>query len=144
MSSNTILLTGSERDAYIAKHFAPNTVVPEDLMIEGSATVSNMQQRISELFDIDSVSKVDTIIRELEGYGIETEEALDDTYSGCYRDEATFCEDLLCECYSEAIDAMPVFIQTAIDWELVWYQSMQHDYFAIYHDAEYYFFNRNF
>jgi len=142
MSNNTILLTGSERDAYIAKHFTPNTVVPETLMIE--ETITDMQQRVSELFDIDSVSKVDTIIKELEGYGIESEENLDDAYSGCYRDESTFCEDLLCESYSEAIDAMPVFLQTAIDWEMVWYQSMQHDYFAIYHDSEYYFFNRNF
>ena len=109
-----------------------------------TATLTDMQQRVSELFNIDSVSKVDTIIKELEGYGIESEEQLDDAYSGCYRNEAIFCEDLLCECYSEAIDAMPVFLQTAIDWEIVWHQTMQYDYFAIYHDCEYYFFNRNF
>ena len=109
-----------------------------------TATLTDMQQRVSELFDIDSVSKVDTIIKELEGYGIESEEQLDDAYSGCYRDESTFCEDFTNECYSESIDAMPVWLQTAIDWELVWYQSMRYDYFAIYHDAEYYFFNRNF
>lgn len=142
MSNNTILLTGSERDTYIAKHFAPNTIVPEDLMIE--ETITDMQQRVSELFDIDNMSKVDTIIQELEGYGIDTEENLDDAYSGCYRDESTFCEDLLCDIASEAIDALPIFLQTAIDWEMVWHQSMQYDYFAIYHDGEYYFFNRNF
>ena len=107
-------------------------------------TSTDMQQRVSELFDIDSVSKVDAIIKELEGYGIESEDQLDDAYSGCYRDESTFCEDLLSDAYSEAIDAMPVFLQTAIDWELVWYQSMQYDYFAIYHASEYYFFNRKF
>jgi hypothetical protein len=142
MSNNTILLTGSERDAYIAKHFKPDTVVPETLMIE--ETITDMQQRVSELFDIDSVSKIDTIIQELEGYGIDTEENLDDAFSGCYRDESTFCEDMLCDIYSEQIEAMPVFLQTAIDWEMVWHQSMQYDYFAIYHDCEYYFFNRNF
>ena len=142
MSNNTILLTGSEREAYIAEHFKPNTVVPKDLMIE--ETVSDMQQRVSELFDIDNMSKVDNIIQELEGYGIESEENLDDAYSGCYRDESTFCEDLLSDRWCEAIEAMPVFLQTAIDWELVWYQTMQHEYFAIYHDCEYYFFNRNF
>ena len=109
-----------------------------------TATLTDMQQRISEMFNIDSVSKVNTIIYELEGYGIDIEENLDDAYSGCYRDEATFCEDLLCDVYAEQIDAMPVFLQTAIDWELVWHQSMQYDYFAIYHDSEYYFFNRNF
>ena len=109
-----------------------------------AATITDMQQRIGELFNIDSVSKIDTIIRELKEYGIKNEEDLDDAYSGCYRDEATFCEDLLSDIYAEQIEAMPVFLQTAIDWKLVWYQSMQYEYFAIYHDAEYYFFNRNF
>jgi hypothetical protein len=107
-------------------------------------TITDMQQRVSELFDINNDTKVNSFIIELEGYGIKTEEQLDDAYSGCYRDESTFCEDLLSDAYSEAIDAMPVFLQTAIDWELVWYQSMQHNYFVIYHDSEYYFFNRNF
>lgn len=107
-------------------------------------TLTDMQQRVSELFDIDSVSKVDTIIQELERYGIDTEENLDDAYFGCYRDEATFCEDMLCDVYAEQIEAMPVFLQTAIDWELAWHQTMQYDYFAIYHECEYYFFNRNF
>jgi hypothetical protein len=107
-------------------------------------TLTDMQQRVSELFDIDSVSEVDTIIKELKGYGIKSEENLDDAYYGCYRDEATFCEDMLSDVYAEQIEAMPVFLQTAIDWELVWHQTMQYDYFAIYHDCEYYFFNRNF
>jgi len=142
MSNNTILLTGSERDAYIANRFPPNTDVPKTLMIE--KTITNMQQRISEMFDIDSVSKVNTIIQELEGYGIDTEENLDDAYSGCYRDESTFCEDLLSDIYAESIDLLPVFLQTAIDWELVWHQTVQYDYFAIYHDSEYYFFKRDF
>jgi hypothetical protein len=109
-----------------------------------TTTLTDLQQRVSELFDIDNMSKVDNIIQELEGYGIESEENLDDAYSGCYRDESTFCEDMLCDVYAEQIEAMPVFLQTAIDWELVWYQSMQYDYFAIHHDSEYYFFNRNF
>jgi len=142
MSNNTILLTGSERDAYIAKHFTPDTVVSETLMIE--KTITDMQQRVSELFDIDSVSKVDTIIRELEGYGIDSEENLDDAYSGCYRDEETFCEDLLSDVYAEQIEAMPVFLQTAIDWEMVWHQSMKYDFFSVYFGGEYYFFRRDF
>ena len=106
--------------------------------------LTDMQERISELFNIDSVSKIDTIIMELEGYGIDNEEKLDDAYSGCYRDESTFCEDLLSDVYAEQIEEMPVFLQTAIDWELVWHQTMQYDYFAIFHGAEYYFFSRNF
>jgi hypothetical protein len=145
MSDNTILLTGSERDAYIAERFQPTELeVKSHDAEETMQAKADMQQRVGELFDIDNIDKIDTIIQELEGYGIDNEETLDDAFSGCYRDESTFCEDLLCECYSEAIDAMPVFLQTAIDWEMVWHQSMQYDYFAIYHDSEYYFFNRNF
>ena len=109
-----------------------------------AATITDMQQSVSELFNIDSVSKIDTIIQELEKYGIDNEEDLDDAYSGCYPDVSTFCEDLLSDIYAEQIEAMPVFLQTAIDWELVWHQSMKYDYFAIYHDCEYYFFGRNF
>ena len=114
-----------------------------------TATLTDLQQRVSELFNIDSVSKIgtiiiDTIIQELKGYGINNEETLDDAYFGCYRDESTFCEDLLSDVYAEQIEAMPVFLQTAIDWDKVWYQSMQYDYFTIYHNCEYYFFNRNF
>jgi hypothetical protein len=145
MSDNTILLTGSERDAYIAKRFQPTELEVESHDAEEIMQAeADMQQRVSELFNIDNVAKVDTIIQELEGYGIDTEENLDDAYSGCYRDESTFCEDLLSDIYAEQIEAMPVFLQTAIDWEMVWHQSMQYDYFAIYHDSEYYFFNRNF
>jgi hypothetical protein len=51
---------------------------------------------------------------------------------------------MLSDVYAEQIEAMPVFLQTAIDWELVWHQTVQYDYFAIYHECEYYFFNRNF
>ena len=109
-----------------------------------ATTITNMQQRVSELFDIDNMSKVDTIIQELEGYGIDTEENLDDAFSGCYRDESTFCEDLLSDIYAEQIEAMPVFLQTAIDWELVWYQTVRYDYFSVYFDGEYYFFLRDF
>jgi|14BtaG_2_1085337.scaffolds.fasta_scaffold41102_2 energy-converting hydrogenase A subunit M len=109
-----------------------------------ATTLTDMQQRISELFNIDNVALIDIIIQELEGYGIDTEEKLDDAYMGCYRDKATFCEDFLSDVFADEIASMPIFLQTAIDWELVWHQTMQKDYFAIYHDSEYYFFNRNF
>ena len=45
--------------------------------------LTDMQQRVSELFNIDSVSKIDTIIQELEGYGIDNEETLDDYHKEC-------------------------------------------------------------
>ena len=109
-----------------------------------TATLTDFDQRVCELFDIEATPQLDILVKELEGYGIETEEQIDDAYSGCYPSESAFCEDMLCDVYSDVIDAMPVFLQTAIDWELVWYQSMRHDYFALYSEGDYYFFNRNF
>ena len=132
MSDNTVLFPTTELEA--ESHDAEETMQAEQ----------DMQQRVSELFDINNDTKVDSFIKELEGYGIETEEQLDDAYAGSYPSEATFCEDMLCDVYSEGIDALPILLQTAIDWEAVWYQSMQHDYFALYNDGYYYFFNRNF
>lgn len=143
------LLLSADSLSLINQHIH-NTNSPLHNTMTTATTLTDMQQRISELFDIDSVSEVDTIIKELEVYGIKSEENLDDAYLGCYPDEETFCEDLLSAIYAEQIEAMPVFLQTAIDWELVWHQTMQYDYFAIYlfnrkfHASEYYFFNRNF
>ncbi len=42
------------------------------------------------------------------------------------------------------MEALPVWIHHAIDWELVWHQSLRYDYFTVYFDSEYYFFNQNF
>ena len=109
-----------------------------------STTFSPIQQRVSEVFETTMESNVDDILKDLEGYGIETEESLDDAYSGCYPSYAAFCEDLINDCWSETIKELPSWLQTAIDWELVWYQSLRYDYFVIYHEGEYYFFNRNF
>ena len=111
-----------------------------------TTTVTNLtalESLIGETFETDELSKIESIAMELQGYGIESVEQLDETYSGCYPSVDAFCEDLVDECYDD-LDSVPMFIQTAIDYELVWHQSMQYDYFTIYHNYEYYFFNRNF
>ena len=111
-----------------------------------TTTVTNLtalESLIGETFETDELSKIESIAMELQGYGIESVEQLDDSYSGCYPSVDAFCEDLVDECYDD-LDSVPMFIQTAIDYELVWHQSMQYDYFTIYHNYEYYFFNRNF
>ena len=46
--------------------------------------------------------------------------------------------------YSSEMDALPTWVHHAIDWELVWHQSLRYDYFTVYFDSEYYFFNQNF
>ena len=107
-------------------------------------TLSQLDHAISEIIESDSVTDVKHFQEELEAYGITSLEQLEEAYCGCYRDEATFCEDFMSDCYSSEIDALPVWLQTAIDWELVWHQSLRFDYFSVYFNSEYYFFNQNF
>jgi len=107
-------------------------------------TLSRFEDAISKIIESESVTDIEQFMEELTSYGITDIEQLEDAYAGCYRDEATFCEDLMSDCYSSEIDALPTWLQTAIDWELVWYQSLRYDYFSVYFDSEYYFFNQNF
>ena len=87
----------------------------------------------------DSAALVDV----LRSHGIEEPSQLEEAYSGCFPSVEAFSENLIEECYSEALDAMPTFLQTAVDYEMVWHQSLQYDYIEIYFNYEYYFFNRN-
>ena len=52
-TENTILLTGQEREDYIAKHFAPGMDVPDELMIEDkvSPEFRKAQQDFAEWYD---------------------------------------------------------------------------------------------
>ena len=110
-----------------------------------TAEWTNYQERVSKLFDTLNPERVAFFVNELEDWGIESEEQLEDAYYGCYQSEADFAEDLCAGCYKDAIDAMPVFMQSAIDYELIWHQALQYDFFTIYDrdSGEYYFFNRN-
>ena len=83
------------------------------------------------------------VINELRGYGLDDAEDLENAYSGCFPSVEAFSENLVEECYSNLIDELPIFLQSAIDYEMVWHQSLQYDYFEIYFNYEYYFFNRN-
>ena len=107
-------------------------------------TLTEFDRAISEVIESDSVADVKRFKEELEDYGLTSLEQFEEAYCGCYRDESTFCEDFMSDIYSSEIDALPVWLQTAIDWELVWHQSLRHDYFTVYFDSEYYFFNRYF
>lgn len=109
-------------------------------------SMTDFQQRVSELFDTINPDRIEFFINELEGWGIDCEEQLDDAYYGCYPSTDGFVEDLCEDCYSDVIASMPMFMQTALDYELMWHQSFQHDFFTIYDrdSGDYYFFNRNF
>ena len=54
-----------------------------------------------------------------------------------------FTEQLIDDCHSHEIASMPSFLQNAIDYELVWYQSMRYDYYDLEFKGNTYFFNRN-
>jgi antirestriction protein len=76
-------------------------------------------------------------------YGIESIPDFEDAYYGCYPDVQTFVEDFVNECYSDCINNLPTWLQTAIDYELIWYQSLRHDFFEVSFDGEVYIFNRH-
>ena len=107
-------------------------------------TLTRFEDAISKIIESEDVADIVQFTEELESYGITSIEQLEEAYSGCYRDEATFCEDLMSGIYSSEMDALPTWVHHAIDWELVWYQSLRYDYFTVYFDSEYYFFNQNF
>ena len=107
-------------------------------------TLSRFEEAVSTIIESDSVADIEQFMEELTSYGVIEISQLEEAYAGCYRNEATFCEDLMSNIYSSEMDALPVWVQYAIDWELVWHQSLRHDYFTVYFDSEYYFFNSNF
>ena len=117
---------------------------PTTLLEDDNEVLETFRQHVSEQTGEDSVTYVNELIGELEDLGVTTEEQFDDSYSGCYRDKETFCEDFIGECYSEQLESLPAWLESAIDWELVWYQTMRHDYIEIKVNNETYFFNRNF
>ena len=103
-------------------------------------TLTRFEAAISKIIESEDVADIEQFMEELTSYGITEISQLEDAYFGCYRDEATFCEDIM----SDTGDALPDWAYHAIDWELVWHQSLRHDYFTVYFDSEYYFFNNNF
>ena len=82
-------------------------------------SMTDFQQRVSELFDTIDPDRIEFFIKELEDWGIYSEEHLDDAYYGCYPSTEGFVEDLCEDCYSDVIASMPTFMQTALDYELM-------------------------
>ena len=111
-----------------------------------SETVSEFESRIAEIFCTEDEDRVKYFRGILEDYGVESEEQLDDAYSGCFPSVSDFCEDLVEDCYSHVINELPTWLQSAIDYEMIWHQSFKYDFFEIYdrNCGEYYFFNRNY
>ena len=120
----------------IKQHIYDTRIMPE--------TLTRYQEFIANHLGIDSVYRTDLFRNELEGYGVDDIETFEDSYYGCYPDVQTFVEDFVNECYSDAIDSLPIWLASAIDYEMIWYQSLRHDFFEVSFDGEVYIFNRNF
>jgi len=120
----------------IKQHIYDTFIMPE--------TLTRFQEHVASILEIDSVSRTDLFIDEIEGYGIHSMDTWDDAYYGCYPNVETFAEDFITECYSDSINDLPIWLQTAIDYEMIWYQTLRHDFFEVEFDGEVYIFNRNF
>ena len=120
----------------IKQHIYDTRIMPE--------TLTRYQEFIANHLGIDSVYRTDLFRNELEGYGVDDIETFEDSYYGCYPDVQTFVEDFVNECYSDAIDSLPIWLASAIDYEMIWYQSLRHDFFEVEFDGEVYIFNRHF
>ena len=113
------------------------------LLEDPTATMTDMQRAVADILETESLHLIDMFIYELRKHGIEDPSKLEKAYSGCFPSVQAFTENYLEEFWSETLDVMPTFLITAIDYDAVWYQRLQHDYTEIYFDYEYYFFNRN-
>ena len=107
-------------------------------------TLTRFQELVASILEIDSVSRTNLFIDEIEGYGVDSVDTFRDAYYGCYPNLATFAEDFITECYSDSINDLPIWLQTAIDYEMIWYQTLRHDFFEVEFDGEVYIFNRDF
>ena len=107
-------------------------------------TLTRFQEHVASILEIDSVTRTDLFINEIEGYGIDSVDTFEDAYYGCYPNVQTFVEDFVNDVYSHVINELPDWLQYAIDYEMIWHQSFRHDFFEVEFDGEVYIFNRNF
>jgi len=110
------------------------------------ALIDEIHESTSYIIDED---EYDAFISMLDAdLNITTAEQFCEAFSGEWMgvgDSVTseFTEELIDDCYSHEIASMPSFLQNAIDYQLVWYQSMRYDYYDLEFKGNTYFFNRN-
>jgi hypothetical protein len=108
------------------------------------ALIDEIHESTSYIIDEDEydafISMLDTDL------GITTANQFCEAFAGEWEgvgDHVTtkFTEELIDDCYSHEIESMPSFLQNAIDYELVWYQSMRYDYYNLEFKGNTYFFH---
>ena len=154
----TILLTGSERDAYIAERFQPTQLETEshdaEVTMQAQSEFEAWYDSKSEEYQllIDEISdrtyfiieedEYDTFIEELANHGINDAVGFADAFQmevEGYGERvfAEFSEQLMEDlCYN----IQPEFIRNCIDWEQVWYSEIRYDYQTIEFKGNTYFF----
>ena len=159
--SNTILLTGSIREQYIARRFDINDGVSmadvdnlsEEFMKERldfaawyDSKSEDTQLLIDEISDrtyyIIEENEYDQFIEELANYGINDASQFEDAFE---REVEGHGERVFSEFSEELIESCgytiePDFIANCIDWELVWYSTLRYDYQTIEFKGNTYFF----
>ena len=160
MSNNTVLLTGTERDEYIAKHFTSDTIVSDDLMIESpyspkeqddfgvwyDGKSEDMQELIDSISDrthhIIEESEYDEFISELEDEGITSATEFEDRFGAEFVFESElldWVESLIQDC--GYLNDVPAFISSHIDYQAVWQCELRYDYSTIEFNGKTYLFS---
>ena len=110
---------------------------------------ADTQELIDEISDrtnfIIDEAEYDAFIDALDDEGITTAEQFEDRFYGEWEgvgDHVTtkFTEEFMDEVYPT--DDLPDIYRYAIDFELVWYQSLRHDFYDMEFKGNTYFFNR--
>ena len=159
MSNNTVLLTGNERDEYIAKHFTSDTIVPDELMIESPYTAKEQDdfgiwydgksEDEQELIDVISdrtshiieESEYDEFIEELDSEGITSATEFEDRFEAEFVFDSElldWVESLIKDC--GYLNDVPAFISSHINYEAMWQCEMRYDYNTIEFNGKTYLF----
>ena len=162
MSDNNVLLTGSIREQYIAQRFGLNGNIESTANVDKLSDefmkarmdfaawydsksedmqllIDEISERTSYIIDED---EYDSFIEELANYGINDAESFEDAFDNEIegygeRVYSEFCENLVDSC---GYSIQPEFLANCIDWELVWYSALRHDYQTFEFKGNTYFF----
>ena len=88
----------------------------------------------------------DAFVSCLDDLGITDSEEFEDSFTGKYQgDEKSIYKEFIKD-YTEQYTSfkIPEYLESAIDYELVWHLSFQHDYQVLKFKENTFFFNRNF
>tara|TARA_R100000329_G_C7545422_1_gene192644 strand:- start:89 stop:508 length:420 start_codon:yes stop_codon:yes gene_type:complete len=111
------------------------------------------QELVDEIHDrtsfITDEEEYDAFMQCLDEYGITTSEQFQDAFQGEWEGQGEhlltqfaeqFCDDI----YGSELEELPSIFRCAIDFESVWYQSLQWDMFTLEFRGNTYFFWNNF